>query len=237
MEGFGVADASWLAGVGYLIVRGTCDYCNSTKNDLWHSYAALVAAAYARTVIEYLHASDMATLDSFPSAAAIPDRATLVSTQLQLGESGASSSTVTASPNETVADATLVRTVSLQAGPTEILEPSQEDGIGAPSSVDLDFSQASDAYSIPPHLRRINQLVGELENLLESGRLRETESLAVVLEQQLEQIPRLGSVVRAGWLVLARLEVTRLRMENRSGRSPDLARLRRLRQEAESVID
>src|SRR5207245_8710760 len=51
----GVADAAWVAQIGYLVVRGTCDYCNSRKNDDWHKYAALIAAAYARIVVEYLH--------------------------------------------------------------------------------------------------------------------------------------------------------------------------------------
>ena len=55
MEGSGLADAAWVASVGYLVTRGTCDYCNSTKSDDWHHYAAVIAAAYARTVVEYLH--------------------------------------------------------------------------------------------------------------------------------------------------------------------------------------
>ncbi len=70
MEGSGVADASWVAEVGYLVVRGTCDYCNSTKNDNYHYYAALIAASYACTVIEYLHPSDQAQ----PSSEVPPTR-------------------------------------------------------------------------------------------------------------------------------------------------------------------
>jgi len=55
MEGSGIADATWLSGqAGYLVVRGTCDYCNLSKNDTWHKYASLVAAAYTRAVIEEL---------------------------------------------------------------------------------------------------------------------------------------------------------------------------------------
>jgi nucleoside phosphorylase/tetratricopeptide (TPR) repeat protein len=52
MEGSGVADATWEAGAGYLVVRGICDYCDRNKNDDWHMYAAVVAAAYARAVVE-----------------------------------------------------------------------------------------------------------------------------------------------------------------------------------------
>ena len=57
MEGSGIADATWQAGVGYLVVRGICDYCDKNKNDDWHMYAAVVAAAYARAVLERM-ASD-----------------------------------------------------------------------------------------------------------------------------------------------------------------------------------
>jgi nucleoside phosphorylase len=31
MEGSGIADATWSEGAGYLVVRGTCDYCNPDK--------------------------------------------------------------------------------------------------------------------------------------------------------------------------------------------------------------
>jgi len=31
-----------------LVIRGICDYCDSHKNNDWHKYAALTAAAYAR---------------------------------------------------------------------------------------------------------------------------------------------------------------------------------------------
>jgi hypothetical protein len=51
MEGSGIADATWVHGVGYLAVRGICDYCDSNKNDDWHMYAAVVAAAYARALL------------------------------------------------------------------------------------------------------------------------------------------------------------------------------------------
>ncbi len=52
MEGSGIADASWNLELGYLVVRGACDYCNPIKGDDWQKYAALIAAAYARCVIE-----------------------------------------------------------------------------------------------------------------------------------------------------------------------------------------
>lgn len=52
MEGSGIADATWNHEIGYLVVRGICDYCDSNKKDEWQMYAAIAAAAYTRALIE-----------------------------------------------------------------------------------------------------------------------------------------------------------------------------------------
>jgi nucleoside phosphorylase len=52
MEAAGVQTAAWMAGHDVFVVRGICDYCDEHKNDLWQDYAAAVAAAYARALIE-----------------------------------------------------------------------------------------------------------------------------------------------------------------------------------------
>lgn len=52
MEGSGVADASLMNESSYYVVRGVCDYCDPAKGDHWHNYAAIVAAAFVRTIIE-----------------------------------------------------------------------------------------------------------------------------------------------------------------------------------------
>jgi nucleoside phosphorylase len=52
MEGAGVGDAAYEADIQFIIVRGTCDYCNGDKNDDWHNYAAVAAAAYTRALLE-----------------------------------------------------------------------------------------------------------------------------------------------------------------------------------------
>lgn len=53
MEGSGIADAAWSSGqAGYLVIRGICDYCDSSKGDEWQAYAAAVAAAYTRALLE-----------------------------------------------------------------------------------------------------------------------------------------------------------------------------------------
>lgn len=54
MEASGIADAAWNSGSGYLVIRGICDYCDDFKNKIWQEYAALVAAAYTRNLIENL---------------------------------------------------------------------------------------------------------------------------------------------------------------------------------------
>lgn len=52
MEGSGIQDATWQFGIGYLVVRGICDYADMTKNDTWQNYAAITAAAYVRALLE-----------------------------------------------------------------------------------------------------------------------------------------------------------------------------------------
>ena len=64
MEGAGIAESTWLEGIGYLVVRGTCDYCDRNKNDVWQKYAAVIAAVFTRHIISQL--------DGAPSTATPP---------------------------------------------------------------------------------------------------------------------------------------------------------------------
>jgi nucleoside phosphorylase len=48
-----------------LIIRGICDYCDSHKNDDWHKYAALTAAAYARELLLVLKPQRVETMPSW----------------------------------------------------------------------------------------------------------------------------------------------------------------------------
>jgi nucleoside phosphorylase len=52
MEASGLQNAAWAHGKDVFVIRGICDYCDEYKNDVWQNYAALVAAAYARALIE-----------------------------------------------------------------------------------------------------------------------------------------------------------------------------------------
>jgi nucleoside phosphorylase len=49
-----------------LVIRGICDYCDSHKNNAWHNYAALTAAAYARELLIVLRSQ---RVDSMPPLA------------------------------------------------------------------------------------------------------------------------------------------------------------------------
>ncbi|KAI1658114.1 hypothetical protein F4813DRAFT_357404 [Daldinia decipiens] len=48
-----------------LVIRGICDYSDSHKNDEWHKYAALTAAAYARELLHVLKPTKVAVLPSW----------------------------------------------------------------------------------------------------------------------------------------------------------------------------
>ncbi|XOK13308.1 phosphorylase [Agrobacterium tumefaciens] len=52
MEGAGVAIAAANFDLGYLNVRGICDYGDNEKNDDWQRYASVCAASFARAVLE-----------------------------------------------------------------------------------------------------------------------------------------------------------------------------------------
>ena len=47
-----------------LVIRGICDYCDSHKNDDWQPYAAAVAAAYARKLLEKIPVKETDTSTS-----------------------------------------------------------------------------------------------------------------------------------------------------------------------------
>lgn len=58
MEGSGIADATWVDGKWYILIRGICDYGDGSKKDKWQGYASVVAAAYTRALIEICEIED-----------------------------------------------------------------------------------------------------------------------------------------------------------------------------------
>jgi nucleoside phosphorylase len=51
---FEMEAAGALADFPCIVIRGISDYCDSHKNDQWHGYAAVVAAAYARQLFFHM---------------------------------------------------------------------------------------------------------------------------------------------------------------------------------------
>ena len=249
MEGCGIADASWVAGVGYLVVRGTCDYCNSTKNDGWHHYAALIAAAYVCTIVEYLHPVPPAP--SGASNAELPPNPILpLLNDLTSGPGKPSNPTAsTAEPgnprsNRSFGGESTAATEKRLS--VSIIEPTAASkGVDiveneAPLSPAAVRNVAAEAQIRPVDGAGINAIEGlvlKIETLLKEYRFSETDPFAAELERQLRFGPREGRQVRAGWIVLLRMEIRRLTAEKQAGRPLDLTRLHMLQREAGNVVD
>ncbi|KAI1210564.1 nucleoside phosphorylase domain-containing protein [Annulohypoxylon truncatum] len=58
-----------------LVIRGICDYADSHKNDDWHNYAALAAAAYAKELLDNLRAEKVTEQ---PGWGSVLDKGTLM---------------------------------------------------------------------------------------------------------------------------------------------------------------
>lgn len=70
MEGSGIADATWVSDrAGYLVVRGISDFCDARKGDLWQGYAAVVAAAYTRALLQSIPRSALNQSESLETRA------------------------------------------------------------------------------------------------------------------------------------------------------------------------
>jgi nucleoside phosphorylase len=238
MEGFGVADAAWMANIGYLIIRGTCDYCNSCKNDDWHPYAALIAAAYTRTVLDYLHPTDTATTapTSEPPTTVLPSSPRATETSDSAGTTALVNSPE-AKPWDTVAS-TYVQGPSRSA-PTTVVEM-QPDPVGPANLVGRLPALSAFTADRPfggPEERALQDLIAEIEASLKVVNWSKLDAQASELEKQLRLLPRQGETIRDGWIKLAQAEARRQMAAKQAGRPVDPSRLHALRQEAESVTD
>jgi nucleoside phosphorylase len=70
METAGIAAAAALRGVHWFVVRGIADYCDVHKDNRWHPYASLAAAAYVRALLAACPCLDRPAPP--PAAAAAP---------------------------------------------------------------------------------------------------------------------------------------------------------------------
>ncbi|KAF4882659.1 Nephrocystin-3 [Colletotrichum fructicola] len=69
---FEMEAAGAIADFPCLVVRGISDYCDSHKNDMWHGYAAAVAAAYARQLFFHLPVDEVQRCSSNARQTASP---------------------------------------------------------------------------------------------------------------------------------------------------------------------
>lgn len=231
MEGSGFADLSWVASVGYLVVRATCDYCNFTKNDIWHHYSALIAAAYARTVVEYIHPRPIGP--SIPTAPVILPPTTQPTPASTLDQTLPSHQL---RPSQQPEQPSVSAPQTTQPVPAGSLATSAN----VPLSEIIGKLAERSTHAIPPDLsqvRRVASLVDQIQTLLRAGRNRACNPLATELEALLHSLPRRGSEIRDGWIMLARFEDQHLHMAKQGDQAIDISRLRRLYEEAENVTD
>ena len=69
---FEMEAAGALADFPCIVIRGISGYCDSHKNDQWHSYAAAAAAAYARQLFFHMPIDEV-TRCVLASCPAVPD--------------------------------------------------------------------------------------------------------------------------------------------------------------------
>jgi nucleoside phosphorylase len=163
MEGSGIADATWMHGVGYLAVRGICDYCDSNKNDDWHMYASVVAAAYVRALLgrtASVGKEETESLKGAPTASGNENK--------QLGQSG--NTLVTFQTFDDLSDA-VCRLLSENRLLLETLGPNSEAASADPSSNLYQLWELRRLDRILPNNRKIIDMVTANTGLLSQAAL------------------------------------------------------------------
>ncbi|KUM64737.1 hypothetical protein ACN42_g2345 [Penicillium freii] len=69
---FEMEAAGVLADFPCMVIRGISDYCDSHKNDVWHGYAAAVAAAYARQLFFQMSIEEQGHANRTPTSFELP---------------------------------------------------------------------------------------------------------------------------------------------------------------------
>ena len=180
-------------------------------------YAALIAAAYTRTVIEYLHpimqppSGAIAQVPGFDASTGLPRGCPLAATHCS-GEPPSNASAV------------------LEGTAPE----TSHKAVGTPTGVDLGQPEATESAEMAERLmspvdavlsNTIGDITAKIQILTNEYRWPAIEPLAAELERQLQQLSRRGSQVRKAWMVLAQAEARRLRQEKLAGYPVDVSRL------------
>lgn len=218
MESSGLADASWLAGVGYIAVRGTCDYCNTCKDDVWHNYAAAIAASFTKTLLERMPSSKT--------------RRPTVNDNTQNQARLANVLENSVSPWELRPSNTNEKPLAEQHTNSTPLD--QKIVFGEES---LTYSSKENRGELSQEFPELTDRVQQLEDLIENAPYEEAAQKGSQLESKLKSLPRKGMIVRAGWILVAKLELIAVHKVINEGRKPDTTRLSELNAEAASVTD
>ena len=122
MENSGIADAAWVKNVDYFAVRGICDYCDSCKNDKWHGYAAVAAAAYTRTLLQKIPSAPAIMSDNRDTEVKSATSSTRKDTHSANILAGTHEASAKASPNLTDDSAEIQETLKMARRALKILE-------------------------------------------------------------------------------------------------------------------
>lgn len=228
MEGYGIAEASWIAGIGYLVVRGICDYCNATKNDVWHQYAALVAAAFTRTVVECMHTGESSIPHLAPST--VPTTPSVTSVQLDGGLATATTGERVVEVRDVAPNPAAIPVATVVTDPRVATE-------SPPISATIDSMKVPSDFAAPS-ISQLRSLVEQVKILLKDNPpMNIIEPREKELENIIRPMPRQGADVREAWILLGEIEKRRQLIAKLSGKAPDITRMMQLRQEAENVRD
>tara|TARA_R110002167_G_scaffold22388_2_gene80263 strand:- start:6828 stop:8372 length:1545 start_codon:yes stop_codon:yes gene_type:complete len=239
MESSGIADSCWVAGIGYLVIRGICDYCNHTKNNVWHFYSALVAAAYCKTVIENLHS--FALSDRHPG----PHLPTSVNDSYlnyntNLNQSNNSLDYSDHAKKDSLKSKTQ-DTKPSSISPNQILLDLEIDLSNSETNEKTETQSASQHTDISTiHVQsklieEIPSLIETIENLTDELRWSEISPFVNELEKRLK-VPAVDKMLlKKGLILLIKIEQHELLQKKQSGEHPDMKRFQRLMKELNDV--
>jgi nucleoside phosphorylase len=105
-----------------VVIRGICDYSDTHKNDMWQGYAAAVAAAYAKELLDVIPAAELSSIHDTVLTAhsyANPASTEEFSAMGPAVQNHTSSSFITKCPRETLKNGEEIRNAELQASEDE----------------------------------------------------------------------------------------------------------------------
>ena len=218
MEGSGIQDAGWIAKKSWLVVRGTCDYCNQNKNDLWQKYAALIAAAFARSIIEVMPSPSLSS--SMSPTIAAPQKTILNS----YGNNAANNQTIINTSEFNLQIGTVVIVVTSGSGfSKEVSSLDSFQGIGA------------QFFSL---MQEIQRLVLQIRQELAVWNFEQAEKTAFLLEPLLannrEKLDK--EIVLVGTLLLARVYINRAETKSLNRKS-QVEKAIKLIEKVEKMVD